>query len=349
MIKYSLIFPGQGSQSIGMMDGLAHIPIIKKTFIEASEILGKDFWAMVTSENDDINQTVNTQPLMLTAGYATWLYLCEWDWNDLNPPSFVAGHSLGEITALIATGALTFTDALKVVKKRAELMQNAVPENEGAMAAIIGLEDERVIEICKQEQGDDVLEAVNFNSPEQVVIAGTKSTLEKSLQSFKGAGAKRAILLPVSVPSHCKLMQPASISFGEFLNKIDFGAPHIPIIQNFDAVHHNDLYKIINSLTVVKGNKFVKKGASLEERAEARTQLIDKTKQALVNQLFNPVRWTETIKFMASKGVGCFIEVGPGKVLTGLNRRIIERASHVSVSNEEAIREISQFRRVPND
>jgi malonyl CoA-acyl carrier protein transacylase len=144
-------------------------------------------------------------------------------------------------------------------------------------------------------------------------------------------------------------MQPASISFGEFLNKIDFDVPHIPIIQNFDAVHHDDLYKIINSLTVVKGNKLVKKGASLEEQAEARAQLIDKTKQALVNQLFNPVRWTETIKFMASKGVGCFIEVGPGKVLTGLNRRIIERASHVSVSNEEAIREISQFRRVPND
>ena len=304
MTKYIITFPGQGSQSIGMMAGLAHIPVIKKTFIEASEILNKDFWAMATSENQDINQTVNTQPLMLTAGVATWRYLQE---NNLASPSFIAGHSLGEFTALVAANSLTFNDALSVVTKRAELMQNAVPENEGAMAAIIGLEDERVIEICMQEQGSEVLEAVNFNSPGQVVVAGTKSTLEKSLQIFKDVGAKRAILLPVSVPSHCKLMHPASILFSDFLDKINFNLPEIPVIQNFEAIGYNE---------------------------------IEKVKLALVSQLFNPVMWTQTIKLLSSKGIDLFIEAGPGKILTGLNKRINKEASHVSMSNKEAIDEI---------
>ena len=304
MTKYIITFPGQGSQSIGMMASLAHIPVIKETFIEASETLNKDFWAMTTSENKDINQTVNTQPLMLTAGVATWRYLQE---NNLATPSFIAGHSLGEFTALVAANSLTFNDALSVVTKRAELMQNAVPENEGAMAAIIGLEDERVIEICMQEQGSEVLEAVNFNSPGQVVIAGTKSILEKSLQIFKGAGAKRAILLPVSVPSHCKLMHPASILFGNYLDKINFNPPEIPVIQNFEAIGYNE---------------------------------IEKVKLALVSQLFNPVMWTQTIKSLSSKGIDLFIEAGPGKILTGLNKRINKEASHVSMSNEEAIDEI---------
>jgi [acyl-carrier-protein] S-malonyltransferase len=191
--------------------------------------------------------------------------------------------------------------------KRAELMQNAVPKNEGAMAAIIGLEDERVIEICIQEQGSGVLEAVNFNSPGQVVIAGTKSILEKSLQIFKDAGAKRAILLPVSVPSHCKLMQPASILFGSYLNTINFNLPEIPVIQNFEAIGYNE---------------------------------IEKVKLALVFQLFNPVMWTQTIKSLSSEGIDLFIEAGPGKILTGLNKRINKEASHVSMSNEEAIDEI---------
>jgi [acyl-carrier-protein] S-malonyltransferase len=304
MAKYIITFPGQGSQSIGMMDGLANIPIIKKTFTEASDVLSKDFWAMTASENQEINQTVNTQPLMLTAGVATWRYLQE---NNLASPSFIAGHSLGEFTALVAANSLTFNDALKAVTKRAELMQNAVPENEGAMAAIIGLEDERVIEICMQEQGSGVLEAVNFNSPGQVVIAGTKSILEKSLQIFKDAGAKRAILLPVSVPSHCKLMQPASILFGSYLNTINFNLPEIPVIQNFEAIGYNE---------------------------------IEKVKLALVFQLFNPVMWTQTIKSLSSEGIDLFIEAGPGKILTGLNKRINREALHVSISNEEAIDEI---------
>jgi [acyl-carrier-protein] S-malonyltransferase len=304
MAKYIITFPGQGSQSIGMMDGLANIPIIKKTFTEASDVLSKDFWAMTASENQEINQTVNTQPLMLIAGVATWRYLQE---NNLASPSFIAGHSLGEFTALVAANSLTFNDALKAVTKRAELMQNAVPENEGAMAAIIGLEDERVIEICMQEQGSGVLEAVNFNSPGQVVIAGTKSILEKSLQIFKDAGAKRAILLPVSVPSHCKLMQPASILFGSYLNTINFNLPEIPVIQNFEAIGYNE---------------------------------IEKVKLALVFQLFNPVMWTQTIKSLSSEGIDLFIEAGPGKILTGLNKRINREALHVSISNEEAIDEI---------
>ena len=304
MSKYVITFPGQGSQSIGMMDGLAHIPIIKKTFIEASEILNKDFWAMVSSDNKEINQTVNTQPLMLTAGVATWRYLQE---NNLGSPSFLAGHSLGEFTALVAANSLSFINALKVVTKRAELMQNAVPENEGGMAAIIGLEDGKVVDICTQEQGGDVLEAVNFNSPGQVVIAGSKATLEKSLESFKKAGAKMAVLLPVSVPSHCKLMQPASVFFGEYLDQIEFNHPEFPIIQNYEAMHYNE---------------------------------IDKIKSALVHQIFNPVRWTETIKLLSKEGINLFIEAGPGKVLTGLNRRINKEASHVSVTNKEAIDEI---------
>jgi len=306
MSKYIITFPGQGSQSIGMMDGLAHVPIIKKTFTEAFDILNKDFWVMTSAEDDiyreDINQTVNTQPLMLTAGVATWRYLQE---NNLASPSFVAGHSLGEFTALVAANSLTFKDALKIVAKRAEYMQDAGVS--GAMAAIIGLDDQKVVNICKLEQGDGVLEAVNFNSPGQVVIAGSKYILENSLQSFKDAGAKRAILLPVSVPSHCKLMKPASIKFGEYLNRFDFNLPEFPIIQNYEAMHYNE---------------------------------IDKIKSALVSQLFNPVRWTETIKLLSNESINLFIEAGPGKVLTGLNRRINKEASHVSVSNEEAIGEI---------
>jgi len=304
MSKYIITFPGQGSQSIGMMNGLAHIPIIQKTFTEASEVLNKDFWAMTTSENQEINQTINTQPLMLIAGVATWRYLQE---NNLDSPSFTAGHSLGEFTALVASNSLTFNDALKLVTKRAELMQNAVPEGEGAMAAIIGLEDHKVIEICNEEQGNGTLEAVNFNSPGQVVIAGTKSVLDKSLQIFKDAGAKRAVLLPVSVPSHCKLMRPASILFDDYLKSIVFNLPKFPIIQNYEAIHYNE---------------------------------IDKIKSALVHQIYNPVRWTETIKLLSVEGINLFIEAGPGKVLTGLNKRINKEASHVSVSNEDAIGEI---------
>ena len=304
MSKYIITFPGQGSQSIGMMNGLAHIPIIQKTFTEASEVLNKDFWAMTTSENQEINQTINTQPLMLIAGVATWRYLQE---NNLDSPSFTAGHSLGEFTALVASNSLTFNDALKLVTKRAELMQNAVPEGEGAMAAIIGLEDHKVIEICNEEQGNGTLEAVNFNSPGQVVIAGTKSVLDKSLQIFKDAGAKRAVLLPVSVPSHCKLMRPASILFDDYLKSIVFNLPKFPIIQNYEAIHYNE---------------------------------IDKIKSALVYQIYNPVRWTETIKLLSVEGINLFIEAGPGKVLTGLNKRINKEASHVSVSNEDAIGEI---------
>ena len=304
MTKYTVTFPGQGSQSIGMMDNIAHIPIIKKTFIEASEILGNDFWGMVTIENNKINQTTNTQPLMLTAGVATWRYLQE---NNLGSPSFIAGHSLGEFTALVAAKSLSFESALNIVKKRAELMQNAVPKNEGAMAAIIGLDDAKVLEICNRKKENGVLEAVNFNSPGQVVIAGSRIILEKSLQSFKDEGAKRAILLPVSVPSHCKLMEPASILFSDYLKRIDFDAPEFPIIQNFEAINYNN---------------------------------IDKIKLALVSQLFNPVRWTKTIDFISAKGVDLFIEAGPGKVLNGLNKRINKKASHISVTNEEAITEI---------
>ena len=300
MGKYIITFLGQGSQSIGMMDSLAHIPIVKKTFIEASEVLNKDFWAMTLSENEEINQTINTQPLMLIAGIAIWRYLQE---NDLASPSFIAGHSLGEFTALVAANSLTFTSALKVVTKRAELMQNAVPENEGGMAAILGLEDEKVVSICEQEQGGGILEAVNFNSPGQVVIAGSKVILEKSLESFKHAGAKRALLLPVSVPSHCKLMEPASEKFKEVLNSINIRAPKCDVMQNVDAA-------ISSSVEEISAN--------------------------LISQIYKPVRWTDIMQSFNEVSIGKCIECGPGKVLSGLMKRTLKDTKIISLDDYES-------------
>ena len=307
MTHFVALFPGQGSQSIGMMQNLASNPLIKKTFDEASDILNTNFWDMVNIENTDINQTINTQPLMLTAGIATWRVLEE---SNINHPSLAAGHSLGEFTALVAAKVFSFENGLHIVKKRAELMQNAVPSDEGAMAAILGLKDSEVINICNNSKEKGVIEAVNFNSPGQVVVAGEKTLIDTSLEVFKEAGAKRAIILPVSVPSHCSLMEAAAVEFKEFLSTINFAKPIFPVVQNFEAIPYDDEEKI---------------------------------KEGLFYQLFNPVRWTQSMEFMSKKKIDIFLEIGPGKVLTSLSKRINRDSKNISIDSMESIENFKEI------
>lgn len=301
-----LVFPGQGSQSIGMMKSYTS-NVVKEVFSKASEIINEDLLGLVENENEKINQTIYTQPIMLAAGYATFLIL-----KDKKPSfsfDFLAGHSLGEITALLAGDVFSYEDSIKIVKKRSELMQNAVPEGKGAMAAILGLEDEKVEQICADLKDHGVIEPVNYNSPGQIVIAGEKELIESSLEKFKEQGAKRALLLPVSVPSHCSLMKEAGQSFSNYLDQIVFNEPNVPIIQNVNAkptVNPDDL------------------------------------KRNLVAQLFNPVRWTESVKLMESEGLNCLVECGPGKVLTGLNKRILQPSDTkvLSLISDESFNEL---------
>jgi len=307
MTNYVALFPGQGSQSIGMMQNLASNPLIKKTFDEASDILNTNFWDMVNIENTDINQTINTQPLMLAAGIATWRVLEE---SNINHPSLAAGHSLGEFTALVAAKVFSFENGLHIVKKRAGLMQNAVSSDEGAMAAILGLKDSEVINICNNLKEKGVIEAVNFNSPGQVVVAGEKMIVETSLEVFKEAGAKRAIILPVSVPSHCILMKEAAIEFKEFLSTINFAKPIFPVVQNFEAIAYEDEEKI---------------------------------KEGLFHQLFNPVRWTQSMEYMSEKKLNIFLEIGPGKVLTSLSKRINRDSKNISIDSMESIENFKEI------
>ena len=307
MTDFVALFPGQGSQSIGMMQNLTSNTIIKKTFDEASDILNTNFWDMVNIENTDINQTINTQPLMLAAGIATWRVLKQ---RNINHPSFAAGHSLGEFTALVAAEVFSFENGLHIIKKRAELMQNAVPSDEGAMAAILGLKDSEVITICNNLKEKGVIEAVNFNSPGQVVVAGEKIIIETSLEVFKEAGAKRAIILPVSVPSHCSLLKEAAIEFKEFLSSINFAKPIFPVVQNFEAIPYDDEEKI---------------------------------KEGLFHQLFNPVRWTQSMEFMSEKKLNIFLEIGPGKVLTSLSKRINRDSNNISIDSMESIENFKEI------
>ncbi len=301
-----LVFPGQGSQSIGMMKSYTS-NVVKEVFSKASEIINEDLLGLVENENEKINQTIYTQPIMLAAGYATFLIL-----KDKKPSisfDFLAGHSLGEITALLAGDVFSYEDSIKIVKKRSELMQNAVPEGKGAMAAILGLEDEKVEQICADLKDHGVIEPVNYNSPGQIVIAGEKELIESSLEKFKEQGAKRALLLPVSVPSHCSLMKEAGQSFSNYLDQIVFNEPNVPIIQNVNAkptVNPDDL------------------------------------KRNLVAQLFNPVRWTESVKLMEDEGLNCLVECGPGKVLTGLNKRILQPSDTkvLSLISDESFNEL---------
>ena len=303
MNKIALFFPGQGSQSVGMMSGFSDNPITKQAFTEASDILGVDFWAMATEPNELLNFTQNTQPLMLIAGIATHRAYIAAGGLQAN---IHAGHSLGEYSALVASNALSFADALPLVKFRAEAMQSAVPEGVGAMAAILGLEDELVREACLEAAQDEVCEAVNYNSIGQVVIAGNKAAVERAMEIAKAKGAKRALALPVSVPSHCALMRPAAEKLAEYLKNVTILTPQIPVIHNADVIAYNDP---------------------------------DKIKDALVRQLYSPVRWVETVQAIAAQGVTSSAECGPGKVLTGLTKRIVAELPCSALISNEAIAE----------
>jgi len=301
MKKTAFFFPGQGSQSVGMMSGFGDNQIIRDTFQEASDILGVDLWAMATEANELINETTNTQPIMLTAGVAAWR---AWQAVSDQMPTVVAGHSLGEYTALVAAGALSFKDALPLVRYRAEVMQSAVPAGVGAMAAILGLDDDAVRAVCTEAAQGEVLEAVNLNSPGQVVIAGNKAAVERGMEAAKAKGAKRALALPVSVPSHCALMRPAALKLADYLVNVAINAPLIPVVHNADVVAYNDG---------------------------------DKIKDALVRQLYSPVRWVETVQHIAAQGITQSAECGPGKVLAGLTKRIVTELPCVALTSNDAL------------
>ena len=305
-MKSVLLFPGQGSQSVGMMNGFDS-SLVKEVFDMGSDIFGEDLLDLITSDNDKINQTIYTQPIVFLSGYATYLLLKEK--KSSLQIDYVAGHSLGEITAACVAGVFSVDTAVKIVQKRAQLMQNAVPAGEGAMAAILGLEENVVEGICKTLQSAGVIEPVNYNSPGQIVVAGEKKLIEQSLEKFKESGAKRALLLPVSVPSHCSLMRSAAEDFGSYLNDFEFNDADIPVVQNVNA-----------------------------------TDVVDKNliKENLVAQLFNPVKWTASIQYLEKLGVSNFIESGPGKVLWGLNRRIAntEDIKHFTINSDEAFNEL---------
>ena len=304
MNKLAFFFPGQGSQSVGMMAGFGDSAMIKNTFIEASDILGIDFWSMATETNEKINETTHTQPIMLIAGVATWR---TWLALSNNKPAMLAGHSLGEYTALVASGALSFNDALPLVRYRAEVMQTAVPAGVGAMAAILGLDDEVVRAVCAEAAENEVLEAVNFNSPGQVVIAGNKAAVERGMALAKEKGAKRALPLPVSVPSHCALMKPAAERLAEYLKNVTINTPNIPVLHNADVASYNDA---------------------------------DKIKEALIRQLYSPVRWVEAVQTIHAQGITQAAECGPGKVLAGLTKRIVAELPCVALTNNESLLEL---------
>ncbi len=304
MKNIAFLFPGQGSQSVGMMSGFGDLNIIRDTFAEASDILGVDFWAMANEPNEAINETANTQPIMLTAGVATWR---TWQATSAAMPSILAGHSLGEYTALVASGALSFKDALPLVRYRAEVMQNAVPAGVGAMAAILGLDDEAVRAVCAEAAQNEVLEAVNLNSPGQVVIAGNTAAVERGMELAKAKGAKRALPLPVSVPSHCALMKPAALMLADYLKDVTVNASQIPVLHNADVASYSDAEKI---------------------------------KDALIRQLYSPVRWVETVQAISANGVTQAAECGPGKVLAGLTKRIVAELPCVALTSSDALVEL---------
>jgi [acyl-carrier-protein] S-malonyltransferase len=305
----AFVFPGQGSQSVGMMADLAaSFPEIKQTFERASDALGKDLWALVSEGPEaDLNQTQNTQPAMLAAGIAIW-EICRK--QSSTRPAWTAGHSLGEYTALVAANAIAFEDAIKLVAVRGRLMQEAVPQGTGAMAAILGLEDHQVAEACKKAAQGEVVEAVNFNAPGQVVIAGHASAVQRAIAEAQALGAKRAVPLPVSVPSHCALMSGAAEKLGEELSRIQIDSPDMTLIHNTDVMSHSAPEVIRN---------------------------------ALKEQLFKPVRWVDSIKFMHDQGVTRFVECGPGKVLIGLNKRIVKDAEHLSIFDTKSLHTILEL------
>jgi len=303
MTRFAFVFPGQGSQSRGMMDGYTEFSAVRDTFSEASAVLQQDLWQLATTGTDaELNATINTQPLMLTAGVAVYR---AWQSQNGTKPAFMAGHSLGEYTALVAAGALNFTDALPLVRYRAQCMQDAVPEGKGGIAAILGLDDEVVRAVCVEGAQGEVLEAVNFNSPGQVVIAGDRAAVERGMAIAKARGAKRALMLPMSVPSHCSLLQGAAEQLRTYLENVAIKTPSIPVVHNADVAAHDDAAAI---------------------------------KDALVRQLFSPVRWVETIRYFGQQGVTHNVECAPGKVLAGLNKRIDTTQQAVAINDGEALK-----------
>jgi [acyl-carrier-protein] S-malonyltransferase len=290
-----------------MMDGYADFPEVRETFAEAADILGQDLWKLVNEGPiDELNLTVNTQPVMLTSGIAVYR---AWQGSGNSVPAFMAGHSLGEYTALVASGALLFADALPLVRFRAEAMQEAVPENTGAMAAILGLDDEAVESLCRaitNSSGAESLEPANFNSPGQVVIAGHRNAVLRGMELAKSNGAKGAVLLPMSIPSHCSLMEGAADRMRRQMEKLKLSTPEVALLHNVDIERHDDP---------------------------------DAIKEILVQQLFKPVRWTETIRAFAAAGMNFVVECGPGKILSGLNKRIDKSLQSVPLIDGPALRQ----------
>ncbi len=303
-MKYAFVFPGQGSQSVGMMGGFDDFPIVRETFGQASDILHQDLWKLAAEgPADALNQTVNTQPLMLAAGVAIYR---AWTQISASRPAILAGHSLGEYSALVASNAIAFEDALPLVRFRAQSMQEAVPEGTGGIAAVLGLEDDAVREVCLAAAQGEVLEAVNFNSPGQVVMAGHRDAVLRGMEAAKEKGAKRAIMLPMSVPSHCSLMKPAAQALDGYLKNVRIGRPEIPVLHNVDVKPHVEPEAI---------------------------------RAALVNQLDHPVRWVATIRAIFGEGIGQAAECGPGKVLAGLNKRIEPAQIILALTDSAALRD----------
>ena len=303
MTTFAMVFPGQGSQSVGMLAELAASnPLVETTFGEASAALGYDLWALTQQgPAEELNKTWQTQPALLAASVAIWRV---WQQQGGPRPAWLAGHSLGEYSALVCAGALDFAEAVKLVELRGKLMQEAVPAGVGAMSAIIGLDNDAIARACEEAAQGQVVSPVNFNSPGQVVIAGHKEAVERAGAACKAAGAKRALPLPVSVPSHCALMEPAARKLALALDEIRFSAPAIPVVNNVDVKAESDPAAI---------------------------------RDALVRQLHHPVRWTETVQFLAGQGVESLVEAGPGKVLTGLTKRIVDTLTGVAVNDPASL------------
>lgn len=301
--QLAFVFPGQGSQKVGMLAQLgAEFPIVKACFEQASQALGYDMWDMVQNgEQQQLNLTENTQPILLTSSVAVWRLWCQ---QGGMSPAVMAGHSLGEFSALVCAGALDFSDAVKLVRDRGQAMQTAVPVGVGAMAAVMGLDDEKILSICRELSGDEVVEAVNFNSPGQVVIAGHVGAVEKAVDAVKEAGAKRAVLLPVSAPFHTSLMRPAGDKLQEALETIPVSSPDIPVIHNVHAQPETDP-EVIKAL--------------------------------LVEQIYSPVKWVACVQAMVEQGVTTTVECGPGKVLSGLNKRIHKPLTGLNIETPESL------------
>ena len=303
MTQIAFVFPGQGSQTVGMLTELAATyPLVEETFREASDALGYDLWQLVSQgPAEELNKTWQTQPALLAASVAIYRV---WQQQGGQQPVLMAGHSLGEYSALVCAGVLSFADAVKLVELRGKLMQEAVPEGTGAMQAIIGLDDAAIRKACEESAQGQVVSPVNFNSPGQVVIAGNKEAVERAGAACKAAGAKRALPLPVSVPSHCALMKPAADKLAVALENITFAAPAVPVINNVDVKAETDAAAI---------------------------------RHALVRQLYSPVRWTESVEAMAAQGVTQLLEMGPGKVLTGLTKRIVDSLTAAAVNDTASL------------